>query len=130
VLVKGNRTISNFDYGIALFGTTGVSVKRNNLTFHGHGNYDGIYVGGPGSAVASSTRNTVNGNKAFFERNDGILADVTATESQNTFSLNVLKDDPRAAQDLSTGARTAGTANTWSDNHCGSGPIASPHGIC
>jgi len=130
VLIKQNRTISNFEYGIALFGTTGVTVKKNNLVFHAHGNYDGIYVGGPGSAVASSTRNTITHNKAFFERNDGILADVTATESQNTFSLNVLKDDPRAAQDLSTGGRTAGTANTWSLNHCGTAPVASPTGIC
>ena len=51
-------------------------------------------MGGPGGAVASSTRNTITHNKAFFERNDGILTDVTATEFQNTFSLNVLKDEP------------------------------------
>ncbi len=130
VLIKRNRTISNFEYGIALFGTTGVTVKKNNLVLHAHGNYDGIYVGGPGSAVASSTRNTITGNKAFFERNAGIMADVTTTESQNTFSRNDLKDNPSAAQDLSAGSRTAGTANTWSGNHCGSGPVADPAGIC
>ena len=103
--------------------------RKTKLTYDAHGNYDGIYVGGPGTAVASSTRNIMTRNRAVFERNDGILAGVTTTESGNTFSRNVLHNDVREAQDLSAGHGTAGTANTWTGNRCHTLPVSSPAGI-
>jgi nitrous oxidase accessory protein NosD len=127
VIIRGNRTSANFEYGIGLFGTSGATVRHN----HGHGDYDGIYIGGPGSAFSASTGNTVTGNRAQYDRNDGILADVTAAESGNTFSSNALHHSTNLeAQDLSTGIGTHGTANGWSGNHCGTPHAESPMGIC
>jgi hypothetical protein len=87
VIVKGNRTSANFEYGIALLGASGVTVARNN---GGHANYDGIYIGGPGSARSASTGNTIQGNRAMFDHNDGILAGPSSTESGNSFLSNNL----------------------------------------
>ena len=128
VVVKGNQTTSNPEYGIALYGATGVTLARNN---GGNNNYDGIYVGGPGTTRTASTGNTISGNRARFDTNDGIVADVSAVESGNTFSSNSLhKNTNFEAQDLSTGGGTAATANTWSGNHCGTPHVESPMSIC
>jgi len=127
VTLQGNKTSANFEYGIGLFGATGVTMRNNRS----HMDYDGIYVGGPGSAVTASTGNTIMENAARFDRNDGILADVMTSESGNTFSSNALHHNSHfEAQDLSAGGGTAGTANTWSGNHCGSPLVASPMGLC
>jgi len=127
VTISGNMSKSNFEYGIALFGTTGVTVSDNGA----NSNYDGIYVGGPGSAVSSSTGNMITGNRVFFNHNDGILADATASESGNTFNLNAVHHNSTfEAQDRSTGGGTAGTANTWTGNLCGSPHTVSPANVC
>ncbi len=127
VTISGNMSKSNFEYGIALFGTTGVTVSDNGA----NSNYDGIYVGGPGSAVSSSTGNMITGNRVFLNHNDGILADATASESGNTFNLNAVHHNSTfEAQDRSTGGGTAGTANTWTGNLCGSPHTVSPANVC
>jgi parallel beta-helix repeat protein len=127
VTIRGNMAKSNFEYGIALYGATDATMSGNAV----NANYDGIYVGGPGTAASASTGNTITGNRALSNKNDGILADVTAADSANSFIGNTLHGSAHLeAQDRSTGGGTAGTANTWTGNRCGSPHSASPTGIC
>jgi hypothetical protein len=127
VTITGNMAKSNFEYGIALYGARDVTMSNDGA----NSNYDGIYVGGPGSASSTSTGNTISGNRALSNKNDGVLADVTASDTANAFTGNALHGSGHfEAQDLSTGGGTAGTANTWAGNLCGSPRTASPAGIC
>jgi hypothetical protein len=127
VQVMGNRAGSDFEYGIALYGATGVTVHGNGV----HRDYDGIYVGGPGSVATASTGNAIKGNRAFYNTNDGIFAAANASESGNTFVSNSLHHNQTfEAQDSSTGIETAGTANVWVNDHCSNPHTVSPAGIC
>lgn len=131
VSVTGNNVSAAFENGISLLGTTGVLVKSNS----GSKDYDGIYVGGPGSAATASTANTVEDNSFKSERHDGILADKTIVDSGNSFISNVLKNSfYLQAQDTSSGAGTDGTANTWTTNTCTpvhpGGQHSDPVGLC
>jgi len=127
VQVVGNRTGTDFEYGIALYGASGVTVRNNGA----HRDYDGIYVGGPGSVGAASTHDTLKGNRAFYDGNDGILADVTAADSGNSFISNSMHHNATfEAQDRSSGFGTAGTANSWVHDHCANPHAVSPAAVC
>jgi len=131
VTLLHNFARANYEFGISLYGTTDVLVSNNGST----GNYDGIYVGGPGMVqghmVVAATGNFVLGNRVTGNSNDGILADVTSSEAGNLFRGNSLHHNGTfEAQDLSTGGGTAGTANTWSTNACAGPHVVYPTGIC
>jgi hypothetical protein len=107
--------------GIALYGATGATVKKDTAKTDG----DGIYLGA-GTASTSATGNIVTKNKVGSAAIDGILADTAS--SGNTISKNAIHNDTTwDAQDNSSGADTAGTANTWSNNHCST---SDPSGLC
>jgi len=127
VQVTRNITKGDADFGIALLGATGVAVTRNIEVL----DYNGLYVGGPGSAVSASTGNTLSMNDAKHNHHDGIAADVGTTESGNTFTSDKGEFNQAVQMvDLSTGAGTAKTANTWTGNKCHHGPRSSPTGLC
>ena len=73
----------------------------------------------------------MSANTSSYNKLDGILADVTAQEAGNTFTSNTLANNIRyGAEDLSSGAGTAGTANTWSTNTCSPAGNSFPSGLC
>jgi parallel beta-helix repeat protein len=127
VYVTGNTARGNAESGIALYGADHVQVLTNTVTL----NLDGIYVGGPGTAVGASSSDLVGYNVAMINHRDGILAGARTTESGNTFTGNASRFNVAdQAVDLSTGSGTAGTANSWGMNHCRGGPTGSPAKIC
>jgi parallel beta-helix repeat protein len=107
--------------GIALYGATGATLKKDTAKSDG----DGIYLGS-GTASSTATGNVVTKNKVASATIDGILADTTS--SGNTISKNTVHGDANwDAQDNSSGAGTASTANTWMSNHCST---SDPSGLC
>jgi hypothetical protein len=125
--VTGNSARGDAESGIALYGTTGVHVLLNTSVL----DHDGIYVGGPGTAVGQSSGNVVSGNTVVLNHHDGVLADVVTTESGNTFNDNSAKSNSVTQfVDRSTGAGSFGTGNTWTANRCRGGPRSSPPGLC
>jgi parallel beta-helix repeat protein len=127
VQVTGNTARGDAGFGFALYGAVGVNLLSNTATL----DHDGFYVGGPGSAAATSSGNTIKSNVAQLDHNDGLLADVVATESGNTFAVNSSRSNVTAQiVDLSHGVGTAGTANIWTANRCRGGPHGSPAGLC
>jgi parallel beta-helix repeat protein/predicted outer membrane repeat protein len=127
VTATGNTSDSDAEYGFALAGAIDSTLSNNTTTTSG----GGIYVGGdaPGYVGANSTGNTVDNNKANGNTHDGIFADTTA--SNNTFGSNSLHSNGGFdAHDISTGAGTAGTANTWTGDTCKPAHDSSPAGLC
>ena len=123
--IEGNTLLNDPGDGLALWGATNLTISGNNAD----SDYDGIYIGGPGSAAANSTNNTITSNKAYTNTNDGIHADTDT--SANTFTSNKAKSDVNYDfQDASTGSGTAGTANTWSSDVCQPAIDSSPEGLC
>jgi parallel beta-helix repeat protein len=112
-------TRSTFN-GIVLDTTTGAKVNYNTTDNNGSGN-----PGDGGIALLNSTNNTVAHNESKNNHGDGIFADPGSTG--NTFDHNELGGNTKFdAEDLSTGEGTAGTGNTWSQNH---GTTSSPSGL-
>jgi parallel beta-helix repeat protein len=134
--VYSNTVTGNAEWGIALFGETnskvGADGKANTVT----GNTDdGIYVG-EYAENDPSAGNSIAYNKSNTNVGDGILAagpDGSGYQQamNNTFGHNTLQNnDGYDAQDLSTGAKTAGTANTWTGDKCLPAHDADPGAIC
>lgn len=136
--VSGNTVTGNADWGIALFGASGATIGGTTTTqtnIASHNADDGIYLGeySPGLPSTDNTvsKNTVNGNL-----DDGILADGPDSmgvqqATDNTFHANTMKNNTRYdAEDRSTGAGTAGTANTWTGDKCSPAQDSSPTGLC
>jgi hypothetical protein len=74
----------------------------------------------------TANANTVRNNIVSSSLNDGFLADTSSggnTILHNSSQLNGNLD----AQDLSTGAGTAGTDNSWEADNC---TTSSPSGLC
>jgi len=127
VEVEHNRAGTNFEYGIALYGVHGATVHGNGA----HRDADGIYVGGPGSVAAASTGNTLRGNRAFYNTDDGILAAGTGADSGNTFLGNTMHHNGGfEAEDRSTGTHSDHTANFWVHDHCSNPTTVSPAALC
>ena len=123
--IENDVTNADQGDGIALYGVAHMVVSTNKAKT----DYNGIYIGGPGSAVGSSTHNTVSSNKVSGESIDGIYADTDT--SANTFHSNTGKNDlDYSYQDFTTGSKTAGTANTWTTNVCVPAGDSSPEGLC
>jgi parallel beta-helix repeat protein len=125
--LTGNTARGNAEYGIALYGTAHVTASLNTEKF----DKAGLYAGGPGTAVGTSTANTVTRNIADQNQQQGILADLVATDSGNTFTSNASTSNTTfQIEDRSRGGGTKGTANTWTTNRCHGGPSSSPPGLC
>jgi parallel beta-helix repeat protein len=121
-LVHNNTVDSNPSEGITLFGTTSVNVRGNTVRDNGN---VGIYLT-VGSTAVTANANTVQSNTISSSGTDGILAD--ANTGGNTFAHNSIQlDGAFDAQDQSTGAGTAGTANTWTADRC---TTSDPSGLC
>jgi len=111
-----NNTVTKNDFGIYLDGATGATVTGNSVS---RNTYDGI-------DLADGTTGTLVANNDSSKNGlDGILVDSTSTN--NTIRDNVFKQNKNFdAEDQSTGAGTAGTANTWRNNQ---GKTSNPPGL-
>lgn len=132
VQVTGNYLGSNVEYGISLLGASGVTVSYNQSLGN---DWDGIYVGGPGSALVTSTGNTISDNITNGEHNYGIFAGATSVDSGNTFSGNRALHNHNSQYQIydgSSGPGSAGTANTWTGSTCSPNRASAsfPSGIC
>jgi parallel beta-helix repeat protein len=134
--VENNTVENNADWGIALFGAVGSKIGAANAGNTVTGNdYDGIYLGEyvPGQPSKS---NIVSYNTSSDNGHDGILASGNDSSGDaqaigNTFGHNTLSlDGTYDAEDDSTGAKTAHTANTWTGNTCTPAGDAVPGAIC
>jgi parallel beta-helix repeat protein len=114
---------SNYD-GVRVEESNGVSVEDNKITDNG---YSGILL-------TDSDNNTVGDNKVKnngsasndLTSGDGIRVEMTS--ANNTIENNHLKDNvTHDCHDNSVGTGTAGTANSWIDNH---GETENKPGLC
>jgi nitrous oxidase accessory protein NosD len=97
--------------GIVLDTTTGAQVNYNTTDHNGSGK-----PGDGGIALFNSTNNTIDQNESSSNNGDGMFADSGSTG--NVFDHNQLADNTNFdAKDQSTGSGTAGTGNTWTQNH-------------
>jgi parallel beta-helix repeat protein len=111
--------------GLAIWGTSGFTIKTNKAMK----DYEGFYIGGPGTVGMDSTGNTIMSNKLNHNSQDGLYVDTET--SGNTFTSNIAKADINYSyQDFSSGSGTAGTANTWHTNTCHPAGDSSPAGLC
>jgi parallel beta-helix repeat protein len=123
--VRQNRFHSNIEQfslggdGINLSDTSGNTIHHNE---NNSNDRDGVHLGGNASG------NLLNENVADDNGRDGIRAESGATG--NTIKNNKMGSVPNVEHDVhddSTGAGTAGTANTWQNNMCNT---SSPLGLC
>ena len=112
--------------GIVLDTTTGADVNHNTTDQDGQGTFDPAdHAVDGGIVLYSATSNTIDHNESKNNKGDGIFADKPSTG--NTFDHNETGGNTRFdAEDLSTGTGTAGTANTWTQNH---GNTSNPPGL-
>lgn len=123
VMVDRNTTNNDTQAGIYLLGATGVTVSDNS----GQKNEVGLYVGGPGTAVAASTSNTITGN-TFRKNSAGVIVDGAydpappvgigpnpGAASGNVFGSNVWTDNLVNAADFSgwAGSDPQPILDTW-----------------
>jgi hypothetical protein len=119
--VSQNVVDNNAGNGVAFLGATNVVAKKNTV----RNDYNGIFLTS-GSTAVTANANTVQKNTVFSATNDGILATSSSggnTILHNSSQLNTTFD----AQDGSTGAGTAGTANLWEADVC---TTSDPSGLC
>lgn len=150
--IDHNRVLSN-DYGIEVDSESNLEISHNDVSQNtndaiwlcgdpgsGCSSISGVVVrandlennGGSGIFLNTATSNLVKSNQAVgngfssFGDFDGIHADGNSTNNEilnNQASSNTFYD----CHDQSSGAGTAGTANTWLGDH---GQTSSPAGIC
>ena len=119
-VMKATTTTSQSS-GIAVSNYAGSSQYTDVLNNTVTGWYNDIKI------VSGSTNAYVNGNRTYNAVNDGII--VQADVSGATISRNRISTAGNfACEDNSTGNRTAGTANVWTNN-VGT-TASSPAGIC
>lgn len=120
VTISSNTVKNDAEYGIALTGASNSTVTGNTVT----GNKsDGIYVGGPGSAITQSQGNEISLNATNANKADGIFADSDAVN--NTFSANT------AFQNVAFDLHEASPgSNDWSSNTCRPVHDSNPAGLC
>lgn len=107
-VVTQNLSDENAASGVLLNRATGSVVGKNLLL----GNLDGVRV------FNNAAANSIQSNFVWRSGRDGIRAEVTS--SNNTIERNIVVNSvEHDAHDDSVGAGTAGTANFWIDNHCG-----------
>ena len=120
-IISDNKVTGCAAKGIFLEATTGATVENNQID----NNQDsGILLGG-GSFGSADSNHIVN-NRARANRVNGIRAanpSMNNTIEKNDMHENVSFD----ARDETTGTGTAGTANFWIKDNCGT---ANPSGLC
>jgi hypothetical protein len=119
--VAHNIVDNNIGDGVGVLGATNVTAEKNTV----RNDYNGVFFG-TGSTGVTANANTVEHNTIFSSSNDGILASSSSggnTIERNSSQLSSTFD----AQDSSTGAGTAGTANIWEANVC---TTSNPSGLC
>lgn len=140
VRIKNNETCGGTFDGFDVVSSSGVTVENNKA----HDNaFDGIYLNDTGSGntvkkndvkangedginLDGASNNTLNDNKTNGNTRDGVHASSTSTG--NTIQDNDAKSNTAFdCRDLSSGAGTAGTANTWTKDK---GATSSPAGLC
>ncbi len=120
ITISHNTASNGTATGISLWSVSGATVENNIANKNGG---DGIYIGGPGSAVSTdSTGNTVSNNTANKNTQDGIQADTES--SSNTFDTNIVK------KNLNFDLQDAGTSNTFHGNTCSPANDSNPTGLC
>jgi len=111
-----NNEVTRNDVGIALSGTTGAVITGNSIS---RSTEDGIRL------LDGTTGTLVANNESRKNGLDGIFVDSTSTG--NTIRNNKFKQNGNLdAEDLSLGAGTAGTGNTWENNE---GKTSNPPGL-
>ena len=106
-VVTQNLSDENAAAGVQL-NVTGNVVEKNLLVR----NLDGVRI------LNNAAANSIQSNFVWRSGRDGIRAE--ATSSNNTIERNIIIDSvEHDAHDDSVGTGTAGTANFWIDNHCG-----------
>jgi parallel beta-helix repeat protein len=107
-VVTHNLSDGNAASGVQLNAATG-SVVENNLLVR---NLDGVRM------FNNAAANNIQSNHVWRSGRDGIRAE--ATSGNNTIARNIVFNSvEHDAHDDSVGTATAGTANFWIDNHCG-----------
>jgi len=113
-VVTQNLSDGNAASGVQLNGATSSVVEKNLLV---RNLLDGVRMFS-NSAVNPAAANVIQANYIWRSGRDGIRAEVTS--SNNTIERNIIFNSvEHDAHDDSVGTGTAGTANFWIDNHCG-----------
>jgi parallel beta-helix repeat protein len=142
-----NNTVDRNDVGVWVFDTSNAEVlgnKARNSTFDGIAVQAGsgtaasntvsgntADLNGNGIGLYTTTGNTVDHNVVSASDGPGIFVDDDATG--NLFQSNRAKrNGTYGIEDLSTGAGTGDTGNTYSDNSCTGDLMApsTPGGLC
>ncbi|MER7043866.1 right-handed parallel beta-helix repeat-containing protein [Streptomyces jumonjinensis] len=149
-LVTDNTIVDDVRQAIAIADeNTGLQVLRNTIQGGGRGIYavstfappltssqvtisdnnisntsgDGISV-----AQESLTASTISNNSVTNAGRDGVFIDDVSGNGGNQVTGNVLQGSANFdCEDLTTGAGTAGTANTWTNNQA---QTSNPAGLC
>ena len=117
-------TGSTFD-GIVLDSTTGATLDHNTTNNNGFGDSASNPTADAGIALVNSKNNTITQNTSNSNKGDGIYVDAASTG--NSFAQNQTSGNTSFnVEDDSTGAGTAGTANTWAKTK---GQNNSPSGL-
>jgi len=107
-VVTQNQSDGNAASGVLLNRATGSVVEQNLLVR----NLDGVRM------FNNAAANIIRSNHVWRSGRDGIRAE--AASSNNTIERNIVFNSvEHDAHDDSVGSGTAGTANSWIDNHCG-----------
>lgn len=125
-----------FPFGVNVVKAQKAEVRENTIT----GAIEGIQISSSTAQVSSNTikspeiagivlafasKSTVRNNTIKDSHDTGVVAFQTA---DNTIKDNTIRNSAKVdAKDDSKGSKTAGTANTWSDNTCAT---SDPKGLC
>jgi len=111
-VVTHNLSDENAASGVQLNAATSSVVEKNLLA----GNLDGVRMFS--NTAANAAANSIQSNYVWRSGRDGIRAEVTSSDNriERNIVINSVEHD---AHDDSVGTGTAGTANFWIDNHCG-----------
>jgi parallel beta-helix repeat protein len=119
VTISDNTVMTDAEYGIALTGASNATVTGNTVN---RNTSDGIYVGGPGSVINTSSGDTISDNISSSNKGDGILAD--GNSANNVFAGNTV------AQNVAYDLEDQGSGNTWPGNTCRPAHDSNPAGLC
>lgn len=112
--IESNTATNATGVGILLDRTTDASVRKNTTNFAQYG-----------IALEGSPTNTISENTAKSNSEAGVFVESDATN--NSLKKNLLQGNGTDAVDQSSGSKTAGTANTWSNNTC---DTSTPSDLC
>jgi parallel beta-helix repeat protein len=116
-VVIAHNTVSSNDVDIYAISVSGSTIEHNDLS---GATFDGLDL------TSGTTNTSVAHNSSHDNAYDGIFVDSSSTG--NTLDHNDLSDNAEFdANDLSVGAGTAGTANTWEHTNCAT---SNPSGLC